>query len=157
MPATTRRGARSRGLQREEPEDDKHDEEQGQVVPKKSKTNTREIKVTEMISLMPKLKDVGFEEWLRKLQGVAAHCGWYDFEKDGEGEEWTPLRFETKDPATKEQRMDAWTVITQTSESYKHLWQPVPIGDAKAAYEGICSLLNRTSMGGFIEHYMKAA
>ena len=76
-------------------------------------SRTRE-KVSELIKLMPSLKRVGFEDWLRSLQGVAAHAGWYDFE-DKHAEGWTPLDFD-ESVGSKHQRMDAWTIITKRLE-----------------------------------------
>ena len=102
-----------------------------------------------MLQLVPNLKTEGFEGWLRALQGVAAQFEWYDFESADV--EWTPLQFDNSDKATKRQRMTAYTVITKTAKDYAYLYQNVSIGDAKGAYQKICSLLNRTTVGGFIE------
>jgi hypothetical protein len=106
-----------------------------------------------MLKLVPTLISTNFEEWLRGLQLVAAQFSWYDPDS---GDEWTPevfdkIKHKSEDQEKKRQRLTAYTIIINTSDKFKYLYEDVTIGDACGAYKKICSLLNRSTIAGLIE------
>ena len=109
-----------------------------------------------MLKLIPVLTSENFEDWLKGLQMVAAQFGWYDPDTK---EEWTPEAFADNDGGEtvlqRRQRITCFTLIVNTSTTFKYLHNNVNIGDASSAYLKICSLLNRSTMAGLIEASQK--
>ena len=89
-----------------------------------------------MLKLIPELTSTNFEDWLKGLQMVAAQFEWYDPDTK---EDWSPEKFiENEDGETtlqRRQRITCYTLIVNTTTSFKYLHNNVNIGDASSLTE----------------------
>jgi hypothetical protein len=107
-----------------------------------------------LLKIVPQLKEVGYDNWLKALQIVAYSEEWYDEDEIVLENEngWQPSDFDAslQDKDSKRHRKVCFTLMYKTCRFLEHFFEDVKLGDVIAAYKNITAVYNRKTTAGFV-------
>ena len=109
-----------------------------------------------MLKIVPMIKEVGYDEWLKKIQLVAYQYDWYNEDDFDEDNEWDPTQFAPVNggnlsAADKRAKKVCFTLIFNTLKGHEHLLTSIAMGDTVAAFKAVTTYFQRDTAAGAVD------